>query len=543
MTVADSVLENITPNIFKNVKNIKILNVFNCSFEFDRQLAIFNKLEKLETLAIQNTHFEVENVTLQGLRNLKRLELFNNSLSSIEKDGLNDLVNLEKLEIVNNHVMHLEELRLCELKKLKYLRVKNNMLTSLKSFYFFCLRNRQSIDFSINSQPALPNIYQASFFNITTVAYDLIELDLSFNQIVDLGYSLEDLEELRILNFGYNKLVSIKFVHFKSLIKLQKLNLTNNELRSIDNRVFINKTQLNSVDLSHNFLTTFVVSNISQLQYLDLAHNNISTISFKNLKNLKKLNLMINRLTKLEANAFQEVPNLIYLNLAGNNLDLTLGLFKNMQVLKYLYLSNNSLNSIPEKVFLGLKNLRVLDLSFNHLEIINKNTFHDLENLEILNLSSNAIESLSYLAVEPLKNLRYLDIAANKLSYIEYDVILSKLPVLSNMNIKSNQLTCDNLGKIIAFLKEHHILYTNSEHLDANKLNQNVAGIPCRAATANRLLVAVESEPKRNVTLFNFGIFVIVVLVSILTAIVTYRFYIYLKRRRYRADEFELVLE
>ncbi|CAG9763324.1 unnamed protein product [Ceutorhynchus assimilis] len=529
LTIIDSILENVTPNIFKNVKNIKILNIFNCSLTFNKELSIFNKLEKLEVLNIRDTSFEIENATLTGLNNLKKLQLMNNSLSTIAQQGFNYLNNLEKLDLINNKIEKVDDLQLCNLRKLKVLDLSRNKISKLSNF--FCPTSEQTLGFNINSEltsPILGDI--TNYYNITSVTNDLIDLDLSHNQIVDLGYALDEMVKLKYLDLGFNKLTNIKLISLKSLVKLQKLHLNNNKLRVFNGNLFSNKSVLNFVDLSFNYLKQFVCSNIVQLRDLDLSFNNLTRVLLNDLPQLQEVDLKFNYLQS--DLVFQKVPNLISVNLASNHLN-NLGFLKNITNLRNLSLRNNSLNNLPDKVFAGLHELKNLDLSFNNIQ---NASFFDLNNLEILNLSYNNIESLSYDLLEPLKSLRVLDLASNKLVFIEYDVILSKLPTLNNINIKFNQLTCDNLTKFIQYLKQRHIIYTNSENVALDNLSQNVAGIPCRFAVISNI-------KQKNSVLYNLGICLIVGFVAILTSIVCYRFYIYMKRRRYRPDEFELVVD
>ncbi|KAL1516520.1 hypothetical protein ABEB36_000427 [Hypothenemus hampei] len=532
LSIINSTLDNVTPSIFKNVKNIRILNLIDCVFNFDRNQAIFDKLHKLQRLRVQNTALEIENATFRGLAALKRLELRNNSVSIIEEGTFKETPNIERLDIVDNQVESIEDLSLCELKKLKFLNLEHNNIRNLKTFNFFCWKN-SSIGVHINNQPTrAPSIH----FNVASISYELVELDLGHNQILDLGYSFENLEKLRTLNIGFNRLNNLKYINLKWLFRLQKLNLTNNQLKIFDNRVFFNKSQLTEVDLSFNELNNFEASNVPQLQLLDLSFNNLSGLSLKNLTALNRLNIRCNQLTGFVV----DVPNLLELNLAGNRFNITEQTFKNLFTLRFVSLQNNSISYIPDKTFHGLRMLKHLDLSSNNIQKLTPETFHDLDNLETLKLSDNSLKTLNYLTVEPLSNLRNLDVAANKLIYIEYDVILSKLPNLNNINIKSNQLACEDLEKIIAFLKQRKIDYTSNEERHPENLNENVAGIPCHSVVA-------KLEGKLMATghgaLFNLGILVMVVLALVVTGIISYRFHIYLKRRRYRADEFELVDE
>lgn len=541
LTVSNSVLDGITSNIFKNVRNIKILNLFNSTVVFDGKLAIFEKLEKLDTLIIQKVPFKIENNTLQGLENLKRLELNNNGISTINEDGLRHVTNLERLSLTDNYVKTIEDLQLCDLKRLKYLSLRRNLLKSLTALYSSCSKHAKHLEMNENTLTIQFKQPPLTYLSIRPTTYDLVELDLSFNQIVDLANSLESLQKLRVLNVGFNNMVNVSSVSFKQLFMLQKLNFTHNQLRTFDTKT-LSKKQLSHVDLCHNNLEEFELSGPSQLQYLNLGHNKLKALLIGNIPGLTTLNLAYNQLESLTNESFHNVPKLASLDLAGNNLNLTgsSAIFTNLSTLSYLDLNNNSITELSVETLQGLTRLKTLDLSLNQLSHLELNTFADLINLETLNLSKNSIQSLSYPVLKPLKSLRTLDVGSNKLVHIEYDVILSNLPRLSNIDIKSNQLTCEDLAQMINFLQQKHIIYTSSEHVE--NLNQNVAGIPCKPGVKN-LPIAMEAKPRGNSVLYGFGIFLVVSFSAVLTGIASYRFYIYLKRRRYRAEEFELVLE
>ncbi|XP_030750372.1 leucine-rich repeats and immunoglobulin-like domains protein 3 [Sitophilus oryzae] len=543
LTIIDSSLENVTPDLFRNVRNIKILSILNSHFSFDRKQSIFYDLDSLETLEIINTSFSIENSTLNGLKSLKNIKFTNNSLTVIPSSSLDQLDNLERLEISENLLTDVKNIPLCGLRKLKLLNLSSNLLTNLDHFYFDCHTYKKRVDVNMADVPSLQSdIFDSTFYNITTGSHDVTDLDLSKNQIKSLGISLSNLDKLRFLNLGYNSLVKVTNVQFQTLVSLGKLRLNNNKLQHLNSKIFDNKPRLVFVDLSHNYLNEITVFNVSNLQYLYIEHNNLVSVSFKSLPSLKYVSLEQNDLAELTPDEFQDLPKLSRMNLSGNKITLTKGLFKNIPSLTFLDLSNNSITNITENVFMGLKNLESLDLSNNQLSHLSGNPFVDIENLEYLNVSFNLIESLSYLSLEPLSNLKTLDIANNKLKFIEYDVILSNLPGLTNINIKYNILTCDNLKKLIVFLKKRNISYTHNEYINLENINQNIAGIPCQSANRS-LLVAVSSKNNGRIALFVIGVCLVIVLVSVIAGIMSYKFYIYLKRRKYRADEFELVDE
>ncbi|XP_060520592.1 toll-like receptor 7 isoform X2 [Cylas formicarius] len=539
LTITNSTLENITPNIFRRVDNIKSLAIVNSELKFDPKHEIFSYLRKIESLQIKNTKLSITNATMRKLVTLKYLVLRNNNLESVDEGGLQDLEALEKMELTENNVANVDDLHLCDLKSLKTLNLRGNVISTLKLFYFMCRKTGNALDFTINDNNFVPFVNKGSYFNITDSNFDLVDIDLSFNQILDIGHALEGLIKLKYLNLANNQLSRIKFVSFKTADKLERLNLKNNQITAIEPQVFLNKTYLKVLDISHNRLTSYVVSNMPKLEILNLEYNSLINVSLQNMGKLKTLNLAYNALRNITL-MFRKVPNLTSINLCGNQVHLRKNYFKEVPNLEELSLNNNSLRELQSELFSGLKKLRILDLSRNNLVWIGNNVFNDLENLESLNISYNDIENLPYSVVEPLKTLEVLDISSNKIKFIEYDLIISKIPTLSIVYIKENPLTCDVLAKIIAFLKKRRISFTVTEALEFEA--ENIAGIPCTDSVDSGAVVTVHTKSSPS-GLFNFGVSLLTIFVALLSAIVTYRAYIYLKRRQYRADEFELVDE
>ncbi|KAF7269746.1 hypothetical protein GWI33_017264 [Rhynchophorus ferrugineus] len=542
LTVLNSTLESVTPSLFRNVRNIKILNIIDSHFTYDIRLAIFNKLGKLESLTIKNTTFLLANFTLYGLDNLKHFQFSYDNLSSISKHSLKHLNNLERLELYNNQIKNLRDVPLCGLRKLKILDLSQNVLTDLDEFFFQCDGEQEQIKLQLNDSVSRPNIYRTSFYNISGHSVDISELDLSQNSIRTLGESLEKLEKLRFLDLSFNELTKVNNLHFATLSRLEKLVLKHNQLQHFQASIFENKTQLRVVDVSYNDLNEITVFNVPRLQYLNVGYNSLVTVILRNLPNLREVHLNDNNFAEISPDDFESLPNLFTINLSGNKLFIIDRLFRNIPTVRYLDLSRNAISNLSGNTFNNLTDLRTLDLANNALTSLNGDPFLSLEYLEVLNLSSNALESLSYFSLEPLQSLRTLDVSSNKLKFIEYDVILSRLPGLNNINIKYNLLTCENLSKLIVFLRKRHIGYTHTEYLDLENINQNIAGIPCRSVNKN-LIVEVNSVGGGSAALFTFGVTMIIILVSVVTGITSYKFYVYLKRRNYRADEFELVDE
>lgn len=134
---------------------------------------------------------------------------------------------------------------------------------------------------------------------------------------------------------------------------------------------------------------------------LDLSGNNISSINsdaFFQFPELVKLDLSNNRITRIYNGTFEKNSQLITLDLSNNEITtVEMKALTDLPFLQKLKLNENSLTSLPN---LHLKALKILDLSQNKLETIAPMMlFKKVPALEILKLSSNKLKSLELVFV------------------------------------------------------------------------------------------------------------------------------------------------
>ncbi len=125
---------------------------------------------------------------------------------------------------------------------------------------------------------------------------------------------------------------------------------------------------------------------LNNLHKLDLSSNRLEAcLSIEQFACLESLNLSSNRITSLEG-AFCGGPSngtLRYLNLSDNRLEhLPEGGFVSLSILRSLDLASNKLDSLPPRALNGLFNLQELDLSSTGLKSIVADLFRDLINLK-----------------------------------------------------------------------------------------------------------------------------------------------------------------
>ncbi|XP_069798780.1 leucine-rich repeat-containing protein 26 [Dendropsophus ebraccatus] len=135
----------------------------------------------------------------------------------------------------------------------------------------------------------------------------------------------EDLDEdSHTMLFAYNKILALKTLSFYKYPNLNRLELHNNLISSIDPQAFRNLQNLSYLDLSSNQLMSLkpeVFRPLSGLKTLNLGNNRISWIAgnvLVPLGNLTALYLHNNALTGLRVDILYNLPALTRLRLDGN---------------------------------------------------------------------------------------------------------------------------------------------------------------------------------------------------------------------------------
>lgn len=185
--------------------------------------------------------------------------------------------------------------------------------------------------------------------SLALVQFDnLVDLDLSRNEIKTIPPSFCRLRYLRSFSVKHNRLSSSSFPeHFDSLSSLKSLNLGGNQLESIPD----------------------VLTRLPALEDLALGDNHISNISplVRNFKRLLRLYLGGNRINVLPPEMGQ-MTSLESLSLCGNQLQSLPEETTQLVNLKSLQLHNNRLETLPRSL-LELGNITSLSLRNNPLVV------------------------------------------------------------------------------------------------------------------------------------------------------------------------------
>lgn len=311
----------------------------------------------------------------------------------------------------------------------------------------------------------------------------------------------QSIEDISLDGLALGELDSTMFRPFPNL---ERISLRQTQLRRFDFSLLINQGQLHVLDISNNNLQTLHNVLLSQfspnlthflaggnrfenaaeiilqkltptITQLDLSNSPLGVVNastFNHLKNLRKLKLSGCNLMIIDStNPFEELQNLIALDISNNNLQRTN--FKRFSTtfgrLKKLRMANCAVENIHDVTqYLG-KGLKLLDLSGNFLRELNMTTFKLLTGLEYLYLDNAFVAQFDWNTLQTQRKLLDLRLANNHLSEIDVgsmsntvrwlnfdgnDLIQIKhltrdhFPHLEHLQIANNRLECEHLQQL-----------------------------------------------------------------------------------------------
>ena len=353
---------------------------------------------KEQILSFVNSGFKIIPNAFSGFEfnNLLQLDLTKNKIKSLKKSFLNGLTNVREINLDYCSICEIEFDAFEDSINLKRLNLSwNNFENNLNKNQLNCLKNLEILQLS---QCQIDHIKSHLFHELTY----LKELDLSFNKIekIDFLIGLKNLEKLNLNNCfikqidtnSFNEMFSLKELYLrenlieilnpiKGLENLLIFDLFQCKLKAIEPDCFKNMNNLKELDLSFNQIKIVkqeLFNRLTHLEILNLENCDIKIIenkSFANLKNLTNLNLSWNLIEKI-------------------NKETLYGLYK----LEVLNLQNCLINFIETNSFINCNQLLELNLS-NNIKIVRKNTFEGLNKLKLKIIYSKrcCLENISHL--------------------------------------------------------------------------------------------------------------------------------------------------
>lgn len=358
-----------------------------------------------------------------GLLHVRSIAIVDSTIENIHPDAFRGLDRLYAVNLTNTGLDMLPPDAFAHLPKLRILSLTGNDLHAMQA------RSSPFVDYMLNA-PALEELYLTRC-NIKQL------LETSFSRLPNIVF----------ISLAENMLVTLPHTIFHRLSALEEVDLSSNSIENLPRHIFDN-TSLSILSMRYNEMSgrpAFVAHN---LQKLDLSYNklkNVNDMFFTDMPNLNNLALKGNVIRKVHHAAFAPLKDLRHIDLSFNDLE---------QVSSILFLENGYLDTIRLNDNARLKklpldgfasalkdfNVYLFDASNCDLSELGESTFATMPRLATLNLAWNNIESVGSGLFSYLSKLVKLDLSNNLLSEMSETLFLHnrELHVVRNVEVRND---------------------------------------------------------------------------------------------------------
>ncbi|XP_026513479.1 protein scribble homolog [Terrapene carolina triunguis] len=280
----------------------------------------------------------------------------------------------------------------------------------------------------------------------------LVELDISRNDIPEIPESIKFCKSLEIADFSGNPLSRLP-EGFTQLRSLGHLALNDVSLQSLPSDIG-NLANLVTLELRENLLKSLPtsLSFLVKLEQLDLGGNDLEVLpdTLGALPNLRELWLDRNQLSALPPE-LGNLRRLVCLDVSENKLEQLPNEISGLVALTDLLLSQNLLECIPAGIG-QLKQLSILKVDQNRLAEVTE-SIGDCENLSELILTENVLTALPK-SLGKLTKLTNLNVDRNRLTALPSEI--GGCASLNVLSLRDNRLAL--LPPELANTTELHVL-------------------------------------------------------------------------------------
>jgi hypothetical protein len=217
-----------------------------------------------------------------------RHQIFENDFKYL-KNTFENFLNLERISITYSvfydrvHTVTIHQKTFKGLINLKYLKINSHHLRAVENGTFDGLISLKELHLTSENRGSNLNLIKDSLFG------DLVNLEilnLSYNQIGSIEENtFKNLINLKELDLSYNQIGSIEENTFKNLINLKELDLNNNSIITIHTNAFQNLNKTNLIKLESNpVFENWVVPKRYLLRYLIRLFTKLEILSIFKLK-------------------------------------------------------------------------------------------------------------------------------------------------------------------------------------------------------------------------------------------------------------------
>lgn len=429
LVLKDSSLYTLNPKWFESLGNLIVLDLSeNFLYECITYTSAFYGLVKLRKLDLSfnyrkkvsfaQLHLAPSFQRLTALQELNMNGIFFRSLNENTLKPLTQLRYLHTLHLQKNFINQAQLSIFGAFRELRFVDLSDNRISGASEL---TIATGEANDWkqvqlwSRDLAPAPWDSFSSEDFmpSCRTLKF---ALDLSRNNLVTIQSEMFfNLSHLQCLNLSHNSIAqAVNGSQFRPLTSLQVLDLSYNKLDLYHGRSFTELPNLKSLDLSHNSQAFRMegighnfsfVAQLHTLKFLSLAYNDIHSRVSQQLcsTSLKVLDFSGNAVSHMWAEG-----------------DLYLHFFQGLKSLQGLDLSRNQLHTLLPRNLKNLPNsLKLLRLRCNYLAFFNWSSLAFLPNLETLDLAENQLKALSNGSLPKGTQLLRLDLSSNSISSVD----------------------------------------------------------------------------------------------------------------------------
>ncbi|OXU20991.1 hypothetical protein TSAR_016495 [Trichomalopsis sarcophagae] len=305
-------LTSFTNDLIKTLQFLERLDLSNNRLTVVKEFT-FSQVSRLRELSLASNLIEsVEELAFHNSTQLQRLDLSRNRLETLNERMLEGIFRLEKFDLTDNRLSSLPEsiLDASRVRSLESINLSGNRFAEIP----IRALERQTAHLSDLriSRNRLSEIFTQDVINKVKLL-DISENSLSEKAVAGLLNEAKVLRTLNVANCGISRLTKLEAPF------LRHLNLSNNQLESIEQHALERTTMLEELLVSNNRLKSFntissAFASLATLKQVDVSGNDIGIISehslvgFENLKVLKMFSLL--NCTRIEKSAFKNMKRL-----------------------------------------------------------------------------------------------------------------------------------------------------------------------------------------------------------------------------------------
>lgn len=437
LVASHNLLTEIEPELFSGAQHILDVDFSFNKIKHIASTAFTNAIEMLSLDLSNNNLTKLEDGTFQNLHSLNILLLRNNQIDELNVWTFAGLGALTELDLSYNKINRFDSNVLADTKQLLTLDLSHNEISNISENAFESSLLLEDIDLSYNRIGVVePNTF--------SVLKQLKNLSISHNEIKNISkLLLENTLQLDSIDLSYNEIIMVEASSFAALNQLTSLDLSFNNIKKLTDGVFYGLDNLQFLGLNHLSNETIEIEPLAFLglnfvTQLDLAQNRIKSFRmgmFEGLHNLSVLDLNKCIVDELDKFAFSGVSLITELDLSRNRT-----LVSNNQGDESLD-NSSQITILDKQAFDNLTNLIKLNLANNAIGTLNIGTFSKLEQLKYLNLSNTNLTEIGLGTFSHTKNLQSIDLSWNQLKTIDFSLFLPRYPQLQSLYLNENHLT------------------------------------------------------------------------------------------------------